>query len=341
VIAWTRISRQQSIMRLMEEERKELPTNGSTSLNGLNGNGVQNNHDTSESESDIEEAEPVSATLVLRVVSEPPSPTISRKSSFRRDQPPSFLSEESQGDTFLQVQVQRSTSSSSLSSSRKQSRSRPPSATPSYYVTDTEGQIGNQDPRQKRRSQLVSRDSSRESSISPASSMYGLSEIDLHKPNGVNSVDFMQKVSDQTKVIQQGLKTLRGEVDNPLRVLDIGQEAIVLSGLNRQAGESLKNIKNLYDETKYLKSYLEKLEAKVHYDMALRRKTAYRPPWYRRLLFVSILVCAGAFTWRRQNQPSFERNLSLLLASGISAYSATVDFFTGGGVLQSGTVTLQ
>ena len=77
--------------------------------------------------------------------------------------------------------------------------------------------------------------------------------------SGVNSVDFMQSVSDQTKVIQQGLKTLRGEVDNPLRVLDIGQEAIVLSGLNKSAGESLKNIKNLYDETKYLKSYLEKV----------------------------------------------------------------------------------
>ena len=72
----------------------------------------------------------------------------------------------------------------------------------------------------------------------------------------MNSVDFMQSVSDQTKVIQQGLKTLRGEVDNPLRVLDIGQEAIVLSGLNKSAGESLKNIKNLYDETKYLTNNL-------------------------------------------------------------------------------------
>ena len=78
--------------------------------------------------------------------------------------------------------------------------------------------------------------------------------------SGVNSVDFMQKVSEQTKMIQQGLKTLRGEVDNPLRVLDIGQEALVLSGLNRSASDSLKNIKNLYDETKYLKSYLEKVK---------------------------------------------------------------------------------
>ena len=81
--------------------------------------------------------------------------------------------------------------------------------------------------------------------------------------SGVNSVDFMQKVSEQTKLIQQGLKTLRGEVDNPLRVLDIGQEAIVLSGLNRSAADSLRNIKNLYDETKYLKSYLEKVNFKI------------------------------------------------------------------------------
>ena len=74
--------------------------------------------------------------------------------------------------------------------------------------------------------------------------------------SGLNTVDFIQKVSEQTKMLQHGLKILRGEVDNPL---DIGQEAIVLSGLNRSAGESLQNIKNLYDETKYLKSYLEKV----------------------------------------------------------------------------------
>ena len=50
-----------------------------------------------------------------------------------------------------------------------------------------------------------------------------------------------------------------------MHLLDVGQEAIVLSGLNKHASESLKNIKNLYDETKYLKTYLEKLEAKVSY----------------------------------------------------------------------------
>ena len=76
----------------------------------------------------------------------------------------------------------------------------------------------------------------------------------------MNSVALMDHVSAQTKRIQKGLKTLRGEVDNPLRVLDIGQEALVLSGLSRSAGESLKNIKNLYNETKYLQQYLEKVK---------------------------------------------------------------------------------
>ena len=185
-------------MRLMEEEKKEPPTSRQPAQNGLNGNGVHtNNGDTSDSESDIEEAEPVSATLVLRVVSEPPSPALSRKSSFRRDQPPAFLNEESRGDTFLQVitvftsiflifytqvQVQRSSSSNSLSGSRQQSRSRPPSTTPSFYVTDSEGQDSYQVDRKKRQSQMSSRDTSRECSISPSSSMYGLSEIDLHRP---------------------------------------------------------------------------------------------------------------------------------------------------------------
>ena len=92
----------QGIMRLMEEAKKE--TNQKSVPNGTNGNGVHtSNGDASDSESDIEEAEPVSATLVLRVVSEPPSPALSRKSSFRRDQPPAFLNEENRGETLLQV----------------------------------------------------------------------------------------------------------------------------------------------------------------------------------------------------------------------------------------------
>ena len=73
----------------------------------------------------------------------------------------------------------------------------------------------------------------------------------------------MQRISDQTKMIQQGMRTLRSEMDDQMRMLDIGQEAVVLSGLNKHASTSLKNIKNLYDETKYLKTYLEKVSCYV------------------------------------------------------------------------------
>ena len=100
-------------MRLLEESKAETNGHG---VNG-NGNGIHTNGhcEDTDSESEVEDVEPVSATLVLRVVSEPASPSVSRKSSFRRsDQPPTFLTEETRGEQFLQVQVQRSTSSGSI-----------------------------------------------------------------------------------------------------------------------------------------------------------------------------------------------------------------------------------
>lgn len=73
----------------------------------------------------------------------------------------------------------------------------------------------------------------------------------------------MARISDQTRAIQAGVRSLRAEMDSQMRLLDIGQEAVVLSGLSNHASSSLKNIKNLYDETKYLKSYLEKVNRKI------------------------------------------------------------------------------
>ena len=66
----------------------------------------------------------------------------------------------------------------------------------------------------------------------------------------------MAAVANQTKMLESGLRELRTEMSNPMRVVDLGQEAIILSGLNQKAGDSLKHIKNLYEETKYLKTCL-------------------------------------------------------------------------------------
>jgi len=174
--------------------------------------------------------------------------------------------------------------------------------------------------------------------MSPTPSMYGVADLEQSE---VNSTDFMQKISDQTKMIQEGMKTLRSEMDNQMRMLDIGQEAVVLSGLNKHATNSLKNIKNLYDETKYLKSYLEKLEAKVHYDMSVQHRTPYTPPWYRRVLFVGAILGAAAWIWRRQDQSGFDRNMVTLSESAMKAYLGMVEFFTSKDAHSNVSVTLR
>jgi len=316
--------------------------------NGVNGNGQHEYESASESESEMEDAEPVSATLVLRVVSEPPSPAVSRKGSFRRDQPPSFLTDEppphARSEQFLQVQVQRSTSSGSIAGSRPQSRSRPVSAAPSFCITDTEpsynGFNGHNGTLERYKKQSVT--SSRESSMSPTPSMYGVSDMSLSQSqSSLNSNEFMQRISDQTKMIQQGMRTLRGEMDNQMRMLDLGQEAVVLSGLQKQTSSSLKNIKNLYDETKYLKTYLEKLEAKVHYDMSVTHKNPQSPPWYRRLLFVGGILGTGAWIWSRQDPAGFERNVEKLSQQSLIMWGTILDFFTNKGGSNNLAVTLK
>ncbi len=50
------------------------------------------------------------------------------------------------------------------------------------------------------------------------------------------------------------------------------------------------------------------LEAKVHYDMVVRCATPYRPPWYRRLLFLCLLGSACLFTWHKAD-PQVRENL--------------------------------
>ena len=68
----------------MEDTKQDQAVTNGNGVNGHNGNSNNGNScDDSETESEAEEAEPVSATLVLRVVSEPPSPAASRKSSYR------------------------------------------------------------------------------------------------------------------------------------------------------------------------------------------------------------------------------------------------------------------
>jgi len=319
--------------------------NGVTYSNGKNEHNyvqmVENNRNTSwsdsEEDSDIE-AEPVSGSLVLKIVSEPPA---TRKTSSK-----THLSEEDNGyasleptETYLQVQVQRSTSTSSMcqpncredhpqrsksSSSLISPRSRHCSNVSQNGPSN--GTIGSfygisNGPRYGSRSRQTSGATTRSGSVSPT-----LSESN----SCVSVVDLMNSLSRQTSEMQNGMKELRDKVDNPCRnkLPGMDEEVIVLSGLNKQTSLSLRNIKNLYDETKYLKAYLEKLEAKVHYDLTIKHKSPTRPAWWRRLAVLGLLGFAIAFIIYRRDPVLMTAKAAMI---GHNASDVLLTFFTDTG----------
>lgn len=294
----------------------------------------------SEDDSDVEEAEPVMASLVLKIVSEPTTP---RKPSYGRkngdvgeDDGYASLGDARQNETYLQVAVQRSTSSSSVHKSSV--RSRHPSTGSQFglnrsssYTSHTGHNGYDSFDSMDHDRQIVLRqpstNASRDGSISPTS-LYGDFDLDIQRPNGVNTVEFLSSVNRHTKMMQSGVRELRSEIDNPMKVLDIGQEAIILSGLNKQATDSLKNIKNLYDETKYLKSYLEKMEAKVHYDISMRRKTPARPSFFRRAAFLGMVGGTIGYILYRRNPEAFLQKIDDAAAVLENIRDEVLAFFT-------------
>ena len=83
------------------------------------------------------------------------------------------------------------------------------------------------------------------------------------------------------------------------------------------------------------------LEAKVHYDMSVTHRNPYRPPWYRRLLFVGGLVGAAAWFWRRSDQDGFDRSLVKVSEVALVAYANIVEFFTSKHSTSQVAVTLR
>ena len=82
------------------------------------------------------------------------------------------------------------------------------------------------------------------------------------------------------------------------------------------------------------------LEAKVHYDMTVRHKTAQSPPWWRRLLFLGALLGAGAWAWRRTDQQAFDRGVEHLGRGARVALNNMVEFFTSNNDVHSTAVTI-
>ena len=94
----------------------------------------------------------------------------------------------------------------------------------------------------------------------------------------------MAAVNTHTQMLENGLRELRHEMtSNPLRsTIDIGTEAVILSGLKDKCQTSINNINKLYSEAKFLGSYLERLEAKAYYDLETLDKNPRKTSWFRR-----------------------------------------------------------
>ena len=106
----------------------------------------------------------------------------------------------------------------------------------------------------------------------------------------------MAAVNTHTQMLENGLRELRHEMtSNPLRsTIDIGTEAVILSGLKDKCQTSINNINKLYSEAKFLGSHLERLEAKAYYDLETLDKNPRKTSWFRRFgLLASTLFVVG------------------------------------------------
>jgi hypothetical protein len=98
----------------------------------------------------------------------------------------------------------------------------------------------------------------------------------------------MSAVNNHTQVLENGLRELRYELtSDPLRTtLDLGTEAIILSGLRQKCQHSMGHIQRLYEETKFLKSYLEKMESQAYFDLERIEKQPQGPSLLRKMTFL-------------------------------------------------------
>lgn len=144
-------------------------------------------------------------------------------------------------------------------------------------------------------------------------------DMDLPKPRGINPLDFMSCVTNQAQVLETGLRELRYEMSSdPVKTaVDLGTEAVVLSGLNRKCQRSMGHIQRLYDETKYLKAYLDKMEAKVHYDLETVYKKPHSPGMLRRITFLTCLGLLFGYFYAQKWPLDFEMktNKALIMAT--------------------------
>lgn len=91
-----------------------------------------------------------------------------------------------------------------------------------------------------------------------------------------------------------------------------GTEAVILSGLKDHCTRSMQHIKKLYDEARFLRTHLEKMEARAYYDLETFHKNPKRPSWFRRLGFLLSLVLLGGFVYREMYPWDFNAKVNAI-----------------------------
>ena len=134
--------------------------------------------------------------------------------------------------------------------------------------------------------------------------------ISFFVSRSVNTVEFMNMVNTHTQVLENGLRELRYELmADPLRStgVDINTEVIILSGLREKCSNSMSHIEKLYEETKFLKTFIENLESKAHYDLEVLNQGSKGPSfWIKRIIFLSIIFGTCGYYYRTKFPEDFQ-----------------------------------
>lgn len=146
----------------------------------------------------------------------------------------------------------------------------------------------------------------------------------------VNTVEFMTMINTHTQVLENGLRELRYELaTDPLRsTVDIGTEVVILSGLREKCSSSMSHIEKLYEETKFLKSFLEKMESQAHYDLEVINKEPQGPGWLRRLVFISASLGLLGYWYQNKYPEDFEVKFQNVLEVLSLTYQTVLPYLT-------------
>ena len=95
--------------------------------------------------------------------------------------------------------------------------------------------------------------------------------------------------------------------------MDVGTEAVILSGLRDKCNRSMHHIQRLYEEARFLKNHLDKMEAKAYYDLETIHKKPKKSSWSRQIGFIASLLLLGGFIYKELYPNDFYKRFETVL----------------------------